>query len=310
MSAVYAMKKTASVKKQIIKISSFVLLILFSCILFSCSKEDSQKDSFEMQLIDDWRFTHRRSFVIMSIKANGNWEAQVREKDRFSKVVGKKGQQRGTWELQEDNKYLKITVDSGDNFDFDWEPGNEYRYEISSLTEKELVLLRIQSGKEFVWKRISGSKSSSSKSSGEDELITTQTLDPDPFIINLKKRSPYSKDRYICVKFKIIKNLDKPVKTPEELPEKLPVHPSLRENIMFFLSSLEYSEVNTFDKVREVVSQLEKITEPYYGDSLNELKLDNIIVAGSRGSLEEFIIQYPDQMERFGVSPPERPEDS
>ena|GEM_PF-3090912 len=310
MSAVSVMKKTASVKKQITKKSSFVLLILFLCILFSCSKGGGEKDSFQMKLIDDWRFTYKRSFVIMSIKANGNWESQVREKDRFSKVVGKKGEQRGAWELQENNKYLKITVESGDKFDFDWEPGNEYRYEISSLTEKELVLLRIQSGKKFVWKRIGGGTTSSSPGSGEEKLITTQTIDLDPFIINLKKRSPYSKDRYICVKFKIIKNLDKPVKTPEDLPEKLPVHPSLRENIMFYLSSLEYSEVNTFDEVREVVSKLEKIAEPYYGESLKELNLDNIIVAGSRGSLEEFIIQYPEQMERFGITPPQRPEGS
>ena len=114
MSAVSVMKKTASVKKQITKKSSFVLLILFLCILFSCSKGGGEKDSFQMKLIDDWRFTYKRSFVIMSIKANGNWESQVREKDRFSKVVGKKGEQRGAWELQENNKYLKRS--SGGHF--------------------------------------------------------------------------------------------------------------------------------------------------------------------------------------------------
>ncbi|MCB9481988.1 MAG: flagellar basal body-associated FliL family protein [Desulfobacteraceae bacterium] len=286
----------------------FSALLLLS-VLFSCSGSGDLQDPFTLSLIDDWRFSYRRSMIIMSIKANGNWESQVRQMGHFSEVVQKKGLQRGTWELAEKNKYLKITVETGDEIETGWEPGNTYQYLISSLTEEKLVLVKEDSGAETEWLRIKGKKSAAASSADGAPLITEQKIDLDPLIVNLKKRTPYSKDRQICISLSVIETLEKPARTTEEMPEPLPVHPSLRDNLVFYFSSLEYNEIKNFTKVKDHIKSLEKIINPYFKGRLKELKLNNIIVAGSRGSLEEFIIQYPDQMERFNMIPsqPEQP---
>jgi len=292
------------------KIKNLSLTALFVFVFFSCSGPGNLQDSFTLSLIDDWRFTYRRSMVIMSIKANGNWESQVRQIGHFSEVVQKKGSQTGAWELAEKNKYLKITVDSGDDIETGWKPGNTYQYLISSLLEEKLILVKEDSGVETEWLRIMGKKSSASTAGEGVPLITEQKIDIAPLIVNLKKRTPYSKDRFVCLSLSIIEILETPAKTAEEIPEALPVHPSIRDNLTFYFSSLEYKEMKNFTKVKDHIKNLEKIINPYFKGRLKELKLNNIIVSGSRGSLEEFIIQYPDQIVRFNMisSQPQQPE--
>ena len=306
MNAKSVMTMTASVKKKKKTFKSIFLVFFLIFFIASCSKEEAPEDSFRMRMIDDWRFTFRRSFVIMSLKANGNWESQVREEGRFSKVVEKKGSQRGKWELKEDNKYIHITVDSGDDLEINWIPGNSYKYLISSLTEESLVLVKEDSGKTFEWTRIKSKKSASAPADGSPG-ITEKTTRMEPIIINLAKRNPFEKNRYVCISFDVVEELEVPVATEAELPPESPLDPRVRESLMLYLSSLKYKEINTFKEVKEIRGELETMISPYFGGRLKELKLENIIVAGTRGSLEEFIIQYSDQMVRFGLKPPEAP---
>lgn len=298
------MIRIVSVKKKV-EWSKFLVIIIFLSLFASCSGGEPAQDSFRIRIIDDWRFTYRRSFILMSLKANGNWESQVREEGQFSRIVEKKGQQRGTWELLEDDKYLRINVETGDELDVGWKPGNSYQYLITSLTEDKLIIVKEDSGKVTEWSRVRAKKKT--PQSEEGPLITTRTIPLVPIITNLTKRSPFSKERYICVNFEIVENLEKPTANPEEVGPTLPIHPRLRENIMLYLSSLKYREINTFDEVKVVRKKLELMISTYFSGRLKELKLENIIVAGSRGSLEEFVIQYPDQMVRFGLKPPGPP---
>jgi len=242
----------------------------------------------------------------MSLKANGNWESQVRQEGQFSKVVEKKGSQRGTWKLEKDNKYLLISVNSGDDFELDWKVGNEYKYKIESLDEKNLILLKEDSGKKITWIRMRAKKKVK-KSDGGGTLITTRRIDVSPIIVNLKKRSPYSTDRYVCVKYHIIEKLEKPVAKIKEGSLYKPLAPDIREKILLYLSSLKYKEINKFEKVKKATKAIKNIISPYFNGLLKEFVVDNIIIAGSKGSIEEFIIQYPEQMVRFGLKPATKP---
>jgi len=308
MSAISVMTTTVTVKKKMKMIKKPLIVFCLFLFLMSCSGSDKGEDPFELQIVDDWRFSYRRSLIIMSIKANGNWESQVRQQGQFSEIIQKKGSQKGKWELSEKNKYLNISVESGDEIETGWKPGNTYQYVISSLSEEKLVLTKEDSGAEMEWIRIRAKKSMATSSSGDSAFITEQKIDMDPLIVNLKKDTPYSKERFACISLSFIKTLETPAKTKEEMPELIPVHPSFRDDLIFYFSSLEYNEMNNFTKVKEHMKNIEKIANPYFKGMLKELKLNNIIIAGSRGSLEEFIIQYPDQMVRFNMIPPQPPE--
>lgn len=300
----FVMTTTAIAKKLMmkmkIKLLVIILILFFS--FFGCSGSEQKEDPFEIRLIDDWRYTYRRSMIIMSIKANGNWESQVRQQGHFSEVVQKKGSQRGKWELAKKNKYLKITVDSGDEIETGWKPGNDYEYIITSLSDEKLILTKEDSGAEMEWLRMRAKKSSSGSPDGE-QFITEQKIDIAPVIVNLKKRTPYSKERFACLGLSFIETLETPVKTIEEMTAVPLIHPSLRDDIIFYFSSLEYNEIKNFTKVKDHMTNLEKIANPYFKSRLKEIKLNNIIIAASKGSLEEFIIQYPDQMVRFNMIP-------
>jgi hypothetical protein len=304
------MIKTVIVKKKMKKIYNYLIIFFIFLFFFSCSGSGKGEDPFELKIVDDWRFSYRRSLIIMRVKANGNWESQVRQQGQFSEIIQKKGSQRGTWELSDKNKYFNISVESGDEIETGWKPGNSYQYVISSLTDEKLVLVKEDSGAEMEWLRIRSEKSGSGSSSRGAEFITEQKIEMDPLIVNLKKRTPYSKERFACISLSFTKTLETPAKTPEELPPVYPVHPSFRDDIVLYFSSLEYNEVNNFTKVQEHLKNIENLANPYFKGMLKELKLDNIIIAGSRGSLEEFIIQYPRQIERFNMIPPPPPEES
>ncbi|PIE74663.1 MAG: hypothetical protein CSA18_03685 [Deltaproteobacteria bacterium] len=298
--------------KKIYVVKNIIFILIFACGCFffeSCSGDKGKtekkfEDSFRIRMIDDWIFYHGRRIVVMSLKANGKWVAQVREQEKFSRIVGKKGEQQGTWKLSDDEKSLEIIVDKGDDLDMEWTPGESYKYIISLLDDSKLVLAWEDSGKKIEWIRLRAKKTpeASSSESGDSKapLITTKTTKMAPLIVNFRKRSPYSKDRYICTSFTIVEELETPVSDPAEMEQKIPVHPVIRDNILVYLSSLEYRELNTFKKVRLVTKELSKMISPYFAGRLKDVKLDHIIVAGSKGSFEEFIIQYPEQMARFG----------
>ncbi|MDY0132707.1 MAG: hypothetical protein RBR53_08565 [Desulforegulaceae bacterium] len=300
-SAALVMKKTAIVKKSMKKIKTLFLFILVLCFA-SCSGSEKREDPFELQILGNWNCNYRRSFIIMSLKANGNWESQVRQHGHFSEVVQKKGSQKGKWKLSDKNKYFEIIVESGDEIETGWKPGNSYEYLITLVSDEKFILTKEDSGAEMEWIKPRPKKSGSA--GVDSDLIYEQEVEMEPLIINLKKRTPYSKERFICVSLSFIKNLNTPVKTNEPAPV-FPLHPSFREELLFYFSSLEYNEINKFTKVREHLKKIEKIAKPYFKGELKEIKLNNIIVAGTRGSLEEFLIQYPQQMARFGMVPPQ-----
>lgn len=302
------MTRTVFVKKKINLLIFIFLALSFVFLLGSCSKDDEEKDDtpkqepVSMRIIDDWKFSFSRSFVIMSFKANGSWEAQVREEEKLTRVVKKKASQKGTWELIDDDQLLKLNVLSGDEVAYKWKVGNSYTFSIAEFTDDFLVLIKTDSSRKFELTRLKAKKTQAKAEDGS-ALISIRTRMMKPIIVNLKKRNKFEKNRFICVTFNLIEDLEVPVATIEEMPPENPLDPRIRENIIIYLSSLTYREINTFKEVRATTSTIEEMISPYFSGLLHELKLDNIIVAGSRGSLEEYIIQYPDQMIRFGLAP-------
>ncbi|RJP82187.1 MAG: hypothetical protein C4522_03690 [Desulfobacteraceae bacterium] len=256
-----------------------VLFLCFFVLLCSgwwvgCSKNVSSDDRFT----GSWRMKKGRDHNILICRANGTWQSQIRKEGRLGKVITKQEEFSGTWTVSDGFLSMTATqVIAGDT----WKIGETISFEIVEITELTMQLKK-PNGTIETWARVK-----SQKTEGKESLV--QALSFKPIVVNLSKEKAGSKDHYLCIELEFVLKTAMPEGTP--LPD---LHPKAREAIIFYLSSLTYSEVNTMDKVAGIKDNLLQLVNPYSKDQIENISIRNITVTSRWDSVEAFLSQYKD----------------
>ncbi len=107
-----------------------------------------------------------------------------------------------------------------------------------------------------------------------------------PFTVNINKLRSHDKDRYLCLNLKIIL---KEYMAVTELPK---IHPKAREAVIVYLSSLIYKDVKNLDKIEEIQEKLKIIMNPYVDNMIDKVDIDHVIVSSTIDRVEEFLIEH------------------
>lgn len=242
---------------------------------YGCSKDVSSDDRFT----GSWRMKKGRDHKILTFRANGTWQSQVRKEGRLGRIVTKQEEFIGEWTVSDNFLSMTATqVLAGDT----WKIGETISFEIIEIAELTMQLKKTN-GTIETWMRVK-----SQKTEGK-EPATVQALSFKPIVVNLSKEKAGSKDYYLCIELEFVLTSVIPEGTP--LPD---LHPKVREATIFYLSSLTYSEVNTMDKVAGIKDKLLQLVNPYAKDQIENISIRNITVTSRWESVEAFLSQYND----------------
>lgn len=271
-------------------------LILLLALMMGCGEKEKKEDP-RLLLIGSWRFSYRNIHSILNFKNNGTWNLENRVEGKYSKIVEKKGALTGTWLLEENRLTINVEDDGGGEVEM-WALGSHV-FEVVRLDAVTLVL-KDEKEKEREWSKVRAQQAKAG------EVQAHQTIPIKPLIVNVTKTRDMEKSRYLCIDLEVVLTLELPTANPEEIPPPPPLHPEVREKILIYLSSFTYRDLNSFDKIKKIKAHLETIMRPYFAGQMDELHINNVVVASSEASLDEFILQYPELMEDFGrgVVPP------
>jgi hypothetical protein len=272
-----------------------IFLCLFS--LYSCGGK--QKDESRLLLLGSWRFSQMNMHTILTLRNNGTWQSDDRVEGRHTRIVEKRGKSTGRWQMESGNRLI-FSVETADEAGM-WPAGSMQSFDIVSLDARTLVLQQ-ESGRTWEWSKIRAQRPT------EGEVVAHQAVRMPPLIVNVARSRILERQRFLCLDLEFILTLDEFIPNPEMIPPPPPLHPEVRETILFYLSSLEYREINSFDRVKALRLHLRQMLNPYFDNRLHEIEVRNIIVASSKDSLEEFILQYPELRHEFGLTPPQRPQ--
>ena len=265
--------------KKNICISIGIILLVFPIMFTSGCKEKKKKLSpVKLLLPGTWYMSKGRAYILLIMRANGNWSSDVRLEGYSSKVVERKEGASGTWHIEDKDLVLKVTESKIEEI---WKKNKELVCEIVKL-DHDFMILRYPNGRVFTWKRAQVKK----KGGSDKGINLTPVIKIPPIIVNLNKISSNDIDRYFC--------LDMELEMDTLLPGEKPVlfRPEAREAAIIFLSSLIYKDVNTFDAVNIVKKKLEKILNPYLEGSLKEIKIKHVMITSSIDKADTFFIEH------------------
>lgn len=248
-------------------------LLMVSAILFNgCGAAEQRGDE---RFFGSWRFKQGRVHTIITFRANGTWVSDVRISDRFEKIVEKKGNIEGQWEVAE-GLLKMIPVESG--FESEWTVGRKYDYEIVEIN-KDYLRLKDDLGRVKKWIRVRGQRV-------EGKGTTVSKVGIGPIVVNVKKSKKYIKERYLCIDLQLVV----PFEGEEQTAPKL--HPKVREAAILNLSNITYDELNTNKKIGSLKTRIRSILNPYMKGAIDEVIINEIIVTKKWDVVEEFLIQY------------------
>ena len=276
-----------------------LLMLVMVAGIFGCKDEDPFAER-RLKMVGNWRHQHRSVHTVMSFRHNGSWSLEKRVEGRYSRIVEKRGQHSGTWTMEGEN-LVRITVDQAEG-ESDFTPGMSATFTIKEL-RPELLVWVDGDGESREWFRIRVQKPE------QGEFQTTRPVKLKPFLVNLRRSRELEKERYLGIELELIVRLSEPIQAPTPLPPPPTITPELRERILLFLSDLTYADVNNFERVQKMRSRLEVAIAPWLDAQIDEIKLANVVIASSRESREEFILQYPDLAVEYGLMDPPPVED-
>ncbi|TWI74392.1 flagellar basal body-associated protein FliL [Desulfobotulus alkaliphilus] len=273
------------------------VLILFLAGLVSCGGE--REEDPRLLLIGSWRISHMNVHTILTLRNNGSWQSEDRMEGQHTKIIEKRGQSTGRWKMESRDR-LVFSVETAEEAGM-WPAGSLQTFDIETLEPGKLVLRHPETGRTSEWSKVRAQRPVAG------EILAHQVVRMEPIIVNIARTRVLERQRFLCMEMEFVLGLEYPVSSPEEIPPPPPLHPEVRETILFYLSSLEYRDMNSFDRVKEFRLHLRNMLAPYFDNRLEEIEIRNIIVASSEESLEEFILGYPELRHEFGVMPPQRP---
>jgi flagellar basal body-associated protein FliL len=265
------------------------LLMVSGIFITGCGSTEQLGDE---RFFGSWRFTHGRVHTIVTFRANSTWVSDIRIADRFEKIVDKKGNIQGKWEVA--SGLLKmIPLESG--FESEWKVGKTYTYEIVELN-KEFLRLKDHLGRDRKWMRVRGQKKE-----GKDSSISKVNVGP--IVVNVKKSKKYIKDRYLCIDLQLILAIKR---EEQSIPT---IHPKVREAAILNLSSLTYEELNTNRKIRELKKRIKSTLNPYMKGAIDEVIINDIAVTKKWDIVEEFLSKYGEEAMKLAEpgEPPKPP---
>lgn len=251
--------------------------VLFFMILLGSPGCGGEKEKGDAELVlGNWTQYRNRAYILLIINQKGTWNSSVRIADATSKIVSSKGNAQGSWHMEEGQ--LIFTVVESDIEEI-WEKNDTSFFEIVELGER-VMLLKEETGRVAEWKKTSGQK-------GEEEAATlARTISMKPYAVNLNKNSSNEEDRYLCLNMSLI--------LKELMPDQVvpQFHPRARDAAIMFLSSLVYSDVENFDKIKIQQDKLVDVLNPYMEGFIKEIAIEQVIIASSIVKVEEFIIEH------------------
>ncbi len=258
-------------------VNYILLSLLLSSGLFSCKEEASDKDF----LVGSWSSSKRGVHKILSLRANGSFQHEIRIEGQFTKIIKKTEKASGDWETSEGILYF--TPQNSED-EINWKTGQTISFEIVELME-DTFTLKSATGKTVTWLRPKGA---TKKGTGNTNEMTAGL---GPMVVNLSKKRPRALDRYICVDMAL--NLK-----DNDLQGRAPViHPKVREAAIFHLSSLSFKDVNKLDKVKAVEGQLRDVLNPYMKGKISRITFNKFVVTAKQEAIEEFLDELAESAE-------------
>ncbi|MCW7753070.1 flagellar basal body-associated FliL family protein [Desulfobotulus sp. H1] len=273
-------------------------LLFFFCVFIFFSCGGKKEEDPRMLLIGSWRISHMNIHTILTMRNNGSWQSEDRMEGQHTRIIEKRGKSTGRWQMESKDR-LVFSVESSEEAGL-WSQGSLQTFILETLEPRKLVLRHPETGRTSEWTKVRADRPA------EGEILAHQAVRMEPLIVNVARTRILERQRFLCLDLEFILGLEHPVENPEEIPPPPPLHPEVRETLLFYFSSLEYRDLNSFERVKEVRLHLRKMLNPYFDNRLEEIEVRNIIVAASSESLEEFILQYPQLRHEFGLTIPQR----
>ncbi len=254
--------------------SVFLLCLLF--IQAGCGGGDGEKTvAQEEQVLGNWFQLRSRTYILLIVSPQGQWQSSVRIADATEKIVAAKGSAKGTWHISD--KQIVFTVTES-NIEKVWEKNTTNIFEIVQIEDSRMTL-KGENGRVEEWQ-----KTLSKSGKGGENSATAISLDP--IAVNLNKISSNTEDRYLCLKMELLLNELMP---GQEMPL---LHPRAMEAITVFLSSLIYNDIKDFDRLEVQKAKLINVVNPYMEGVVKDIKIEHVIVTTSYEKVEEFLVEH------------------
>jgi Flagellar basal body-associated protein FliL len=249
---------------------SYIMVTCIVCaMLFNGCGEKKNKQA-EL-IIGNWEQLKNKTHILLVINPAGEWESVIRIPDAGSKIVKSKGSAKGTWHIEKG--LMRITVAESDVEDV-WTKNGTASYHIMSLKDDK-IQLKDESGHVAVWTRTL---------MGQDGDSKGLNISMAPVAVNINKNRSNEKDRYLCLKMKmILRELMPGQKAP-------PVHPKVNDAVITFFSSLLYDDVKDFAGIKVQNQKLLNILNPLMEGMIKEIAVEHVIVTAEIEKVEEFMI--------------------
>lgn len=265
-------------KKTLLLLLGIALVLSSLLMVEGCGKEKGP--SVDELLLGSWNRHHKNAYTVLVIKAQGGWDSDIRMEGTHSKIIEKRGNASGTWQLE--GQQLVLTVLESDMVDM-WEKNKTLFCEIVELNA-DVLSLKYPDGQVLDWNRFK-----SQAKPGEEQANFSRVIRMAPLVVNLNKHRSHDKDRYLCLDLSV--NL-KALKPGQEPPV---IHPRARDAMNLFLSSLIYKDVKTLEAVTLVTKDLEGLLNPYLDNMVEEIKVNHVVISSGMGKVEEFLMEHTPQ---------------
>jgi hypothetical protein len=251
------------------------MMMLGTLLLSACDNEPGPDDI----LPGNWRAQDGKVHTIFTFRKNGSLQWDQKIEGKYNRIIEKKRSIQGEWEILEN--HLKI-IPQATVPDTDWHAGEPILFEILVLDKRNLQL------KDPDKKFLKFIRVRSKHTGGSDLEEGVLKLDMKPMVVNLTNDARYVKNRYLCLDLCFILETGHSLTETEGL-DSLSIHPRVRELMSFYLCSQQYSDVNTFKKVRAVIADLQVILKPYFQTVLEEIKVNRVIITSNMEKVEWFM---------------------
>lgn len=271
-------------------ISLFIVILLSLLIVSGCGNRASDLSP----LLGSWFLTERSFIFLLTFRANGSFTLSKRKVGPNSKVIGKKKDAVGEWEVAE--KQLMLRILKADDIE-GWMINTTLFFEIL-LVNSDLLELKPSNRIGERWKKVKSGRNLDEQDAASGKLNMLK-----PIILNLAKEKRFDKEMYLCVLMGLFLDDVNEDGAEEETKENTKkedefvaptIHPRIRDTILFYLSAQTHKDLATFEKVNKVKRDLFKVLKPYFYGDLNGIKIDNIVITSKWEIVEEFITEFID----------------
>ncbi len=254
-----------------------IVTYLFCAMLLNGCGEKKNKQA-EL-IIGSWEHLKDKTHILLIINPTGEWESVVRTPDAGLRIVKSKGSAKGTWHIEKG--LMRLTVAESDVEEI-WVKNGTVSYHISDPKENK-IQFKDESGKVAVWAKTQMGQP------GEPESNAAGNIPMAPVAVNINKNRSNEKDRYLCLKMKmILRELMPGQKAP-------PLHPKVNDAVITFFSSLFYDDVKDFTGIKVQNQKLLNILNPLMEGMIKEMTVEHVIVTAEIDKVEEFMITHAER---------------